>query len=169
MKKANAITMDILIMMLMLAVVLGFTSFYVDQVMLRPIIQMNDMGTSLKCSFLLAQLLEGGYLREGNIPEQETLKESLKNTYNITNTHNVNFGKYTDSYEQIIKIMYGPNAVLIMESTYLFNKVAGSNNLFGKRFTPVCYAMVYGPINTGVAGIFVQEGVKDEFERQKNN
>lgn len=167
--KANAITLDILIMLVILAVVLGFTSFYIDQVMLRPIIQMNDQEASLKCSLLLSQLLKGGYLRQGEIVDSDSLKESLIQTYNVTNENNINFGRYTENYQEALKALYGKDAVLIIESEYLFNLVAGKNNLFGKQFSPVCYTMVYGPINTGVAAIFNQEGVKEEFDRQRNN
>ena len=160
-KKLNAITLDILIMLILLAIVLGFTSFYIDQVMVRPVLQMNDQDTSLKCSFLLSQLLKAGYLREGEMPKQGTLKKSLLNTYNVTNENNINFGRFNNQYDQAVKAVYGNNAILIVTNTYIFNK------LINKGFSPYCYEIVYGPITTGIAGIFNDAGgnINEEIKK----
>jgi hypothetical protein len=154
-RKASAITISIFIMMILLAVLLGYTAFYIDQVTIRPVVMMIDSEISLKCFFVLSSIMGGEYVRDGEPVPEDSMRHELLKTYGLQNAQEAAvLKKYADVYNESLNLMYG-GAELIVRNEEVFWQTVFFHNL------PVeCFTTVYGPIRTGTAGLFTRSAVE---------
>ncbi len=158
MRKASAITLSIFIMMIVLAVLLGYTAYYVDQVVIRPVVLMQDAEVGLKCFFALSNIIGGEYVREGEPVPEGSLRSDLMESYQISNVQELYLGDYQDIYEESLALMYGDAEVIIRNDQVFWQAV---------RSIPVtCYLSVYGPVRIGTAGLFTQRDVIEAANRE---
>ncbi|PIU63459.1 hypothetical protein COS83_00545 [archaeon CG07_land_8_20_14_0_80_38_8] len=155
MKKASAITLDIFIMMIMLAVLLGFTAYYVDQITVRPVVLMIDSEVNLRCFFVLSQIASSEYVREGEPVPDNSLRMELLKTYGLSNSQEkAYFGTYQDTYEESLNLMYGDSKIIVRNDDVFWTTVQAHS-------IPVACSMnVFGPVRTGTAGLFTTDSLQ---------
>lgn len=163
MRKASAITISIFIMMIVLAVLLGFTAFYVDQVMIRPVVMMKDTETSLRCFFVLSNIIGTDYIRDGETVPSNSMRVDLLKTYGLKNVQEeVELTTYEESFKQSLELMYGNTSLQIRNEEVFWTTVAGADTK--EKNIPAlpvaCYMNVYGPIRIGTAGLFTQAAIE---------
>lgn len=149
MKKASAITLSIIIMMLMLAALLGYTAFYIDQVTLKPVVLMQDTEVSLRCFFILSNVVGNEYLRDGEVPESNTLRERLVvQTYAVQGQPQDYFGEHVEPFYDILESLFGNSEFATAQKNVFWTTVQ-------QRNLPVsCYMNVFGPVRMGTTGLF---------------
>lgn len=153
-RKASAITISIFIMMIVLAVLLGYTAFYIDQVMIRPVVMMVDAEVNLRCFFMLSSIIGGEYVRDGEAVPEGSMRHELLKTYGLTNTQEGAYlKKYADIYNESLSLMFGQSELIVRNEEVFWQTV------YFHDLPVQCYMTVYGPIRTGTAGIFGKESV----------
>ncbi len=151
-RKASAITLGIIVMMLMLVVTLGYTAFFVEQTVVRPIVRVSDQETSLKCFFMLTNVLGSDYLRDGEIPAEGTLRHRLvSDTYEISPYQDYVYGDKMKTYKKPLESQFGNVELVTYDKEIL--KLA-LNSRFLEDYSLLCFMDVYGPVNTGVSAMF---------------
>jgi hypothetical protein len=140
MKKSSAITFSILIMLVALGALLGFTSFYIDQATIQPIISMKDSEVSLKCFMTLVRLGNGKYLRMGETVPQDSLRSKLVTTYNLQDSAMI--------------INYDYLQALGYSGVFSGNEEEFIEFLKSDEYSAQCYIRSYGPVERGFVAIY---------------
>jgi hypothetical protein len=140
-KKSSAITFSILILLLVLGVLLGFTAMYVDQVAIRPIILMRDSEVNMKCFLTLLRIQGNDYIRMGETLPKNSLREKLMATYNIENEIGI-----SKEYKNL--------EILGYSGVYMGNDADFREKLSGNDITFECYMRSYGPVQKGFIAIY---------------
>jgi hypothetical protein len=138
--KSSAITFSILIILIVLGVLLGFTSFYIDQATIRPIVLMKDSEVEMKCFLMLIRNVNG-YLRKGENPPSNSLRSSLLSNYNIQSDA-VQL-KETQNLED-----------LGYKGIFIGNESIFKNFLSYSEHSVECYIRSYGPVEKGFIAIY---------------
>ncbi|MBN1923318.1 MAG: hypothetical protein JW791_00985 [Nanoarchaeota archaeon] len=152
MRKASAITLSIFIMMIMLAVLLGYTAFYVDQVTVRPVVLMRDSEVSLKCFLVLNSIIGGEYVREGEPVDEGTLKSDLLQTYQLVNQQEFFMSDNQEEYEELLELVYGPSEIIVNNERVFMQ-------ILREGAPAACLVRLYGPVRTGFAGLYVTDEI----------
>jgi hypothetical protein len=148
MKKASSITLSIFIMMIVLGVLLAYTAFYIDQVTLRPVVQMQDAEVDLKCFFVLSNIVKSEYLRESEPVPVGSLREQLIDLYGLKGVESVYLGANQELFNNILLSQYGKSEVVVAEEEIFWNTISV------KGLPLECYMRVYGPVRMGATGLF---------------
>jgi hypothetical protein len=140
-KKASAITFSILILLLVLGVMLGFTSMYVDQATVKPIILMKDSEVNMKCFLTLLRIEGNDYIRLGETPPSGSKREKLIQNYNLDSNLNT-----TKEYDNLITLGYS--------GVFIGNEASFRKELSSGDITMECYIRSYGPVEQGFIAIY---------------
>ncbi|VVB74309.1 Uncharacterised protein [Candidatus Tiddalikarchaeum anstoanum] len=123
MRKGSAITLSIFIMMIVLGSLLAYTAFYVDQVMLRPVVQMYDSETDLKCFFIISNIVGGEYLRDGEPVPSGSLRSELNDLYGLRNGKGAYLGDREEFFNKVLALQYGRSETIVREQDVLWTTV----------------------------------------------
>ncbi|MFA5333725.1 MAG: hypothetical protein WC376_04490 [Candidatus Nanoarchaeia archaeon] len=140
-KNSSAISFSILILLLVLGVLLGFTAMYVDQATVRPIILMRDSEVDMRCFLTLIRIQGNDYIRTGQTPPENSLRQKLLDTYNISGT-----ASSTKEYKNLELLGY--KGVYVGNEAEFRNELSSSDKLF------YCYLRSYGPVEKGFIAIY---------------
>lgn len=149
MKKASAITLSIIIMMLVLAALLAYTAFYIDEVTLRPVVEMQSTESDLRCFLILSNIIGSNYLRDSEPVPNGSLRQELIRFYGLNNVERVNLGDREELFRNVLLIQYGNSETVIAEEEIFWSALNRYNIPFE------CYTRVYGPIRIGIAALFL--------------
>ena len=144
MRKTSAITFSVLIMLVVLAVLLGLTAFFIDQSVVYPLVLMQDTEVTLKCFLSLINLNSQGYIRQGEVPPEfpeNSLRNELLKVYNI---EEVVTTKKDDSKLQIL----GYSGIFTGNYAEFLDLMQDAN------FKIMCYTRSFGPANKGYIAIY---------------
>jgi hypothetical protein len=141
-KKSSAISFSILIMLIVLGVLLGFTSYYIDQAAIKPIVLMKDSEVNMKCFLVLLRNTKG-YINIGEVAPSDTYRSKLLNTYSISYSYS--------SFEPSSTLNTLGYSGIFMGNEEEFRNLI-SNVL--SEFKIQCYMRSYGPVQKGFIAIY---------------
>jgi len=139
-KKTSSITVSILIMLVVLAVLLSLTAFFVDQAVIFPLVLMKDTDVNLRC-FLSLKNFNTGYVRQTQILPNGSLRQKLESTYNLT--------KESSSItmdDSLISLGYS--------GIFSGNEESFRAMLTDDRYVVTCYTRSFGPVYNGFIALY---------------
>jgi len=140
--KSSAITFSILILLIVMGTMLALSSFFIDQATVRPIILMRDSEVNMRCFLTLLNIESNNYIRTGQNPPDETLRQRLLNTYGISQE-----SAQSKEYLNIQRLGYSG---VISANDAEFRRALSQKNI-------ECYIRSYGPVDRGFVAIYSED------------
>ncbi len=152
MRKSSAITLTTLMIVVVLTILLTYTAYYVNSIMLKPVVNMQSAENSLRCYFILSNIVGGDYFRLSLPPPEGSLRQKLVDFYDIPVMQDSYNSLYHSEFERALTLSYGDAEIVIARYKPFWTavKVEGLN--------PECTVEIYGPFYSGVAGLFTTPG-----------
>jgi len=142
MRKASGITLSVFVMLCVLALLLGLTSFYIDRVSVNPIVVMHDSEVSLKCHFVLSNAVGSEYSRQSDIISEDSLKYNLTQTYGLDDVQQFDYGTLEESFKEALSLTYEDTDINIL-----------TNTEYIRIGNFICSIELYGPSSSSIAGL----------------
>ncbi len=159
MRKSSAITLTTLVIVVVLTILLTYTAYYINSIMLKPVVNMQSEENSLRCYFVLSNLVGGDYFRLSSPPPENSLREKLVNFYNISISQDPYNSLYHSEFERALTLSYGDAEIVIARDKAFWTAVKAEG------LSPECTIEIYGPFYSGVAGLFTTQGAGEEISK----
>jgi hypothetical protein len=141
-KKSSAITFSILILLIAMGTMLALSSFFIDQATVRPIILMRDSEVNMRCFLILLNIESNNYIRTGQNPPDESLRQRLLDTYGI--------GQEAAQSKEYLNIQRLGYSGVLSANDAEFRQELSQKNI-------ECYIRSYGPVERGFVAIYSED------------